>query len=157
MSYSGTQVYFPPSTSFDAIGTALTTRFPLATRTASGSQVVLSFGGVKVVRVAHEAYDYVAEEAQWLGTNAAPDIRDALARATHRVVITPDDPAADPDDLYNELLSVFEALYAMPDAVGADPFDGSLHRAPAKDAVSTKQRAAKKSAKPAAKKPAAKK
>lgn len=127
MSYTGTQVYFPASTSADVVRAVLATRFADAKLTGPDSGLRLAFDDTKVIRVSRDDSSDVREEAQWHGAKAEPVIRDALARATQRYVIVPDDPRVDPDDVYNELLLVFEVLRGMPGAVGSDPFDGALY------------------------------
>ena len=163
MSYSGTQVYFPRSTSLGAIRDVLASRFPEAKLTANGGNFTLAFDGVKVIRVTQDAASHVPDEAKWHGEKATDDAtRAALHRAAYRVEIVPADPRADFDDMYNELLFVFEVLRDMPDAVGADPFDGALYHnaanatAASKPASKSKPKAkakakAKTKAKPSAK------
>ena len=132
MSYTGTQVYYPPSTTLDMIRDVLASRFPEALLSPRGDGLTLAFDARKVVFVSRDAADHVPEEARWLGERADAVTRSALEAATYRVEIFPKDPSADPDDMYDELLGVFEALHAMEGAVGADPFDGALYHEGAK-------------------------
>jgi hypothetical protein len=159
MSYTGTMVYYPATTTFDAIRDTLARRFESAKLKASLEDITLAFGESKVIRIVRDVASHVPEEARWHGERAEPGPRAALDRAAYRVQIAPADPAADPDDMYNELLFTFEVLRDMTDAVGIDPFDGAVYfNAPAK--VATKQVATKKAAtnkKAAAKKKATKK
>jgi hypothetical protein len=155
VSYTGTQVYFPPSTSFDAVRDTLAKRVRSATLSASGGIIRLAFGGTKLIRIARNDASHIPDEAKWHASKATDtSTRAALERASHRYEIEPADPRADPDDMYNELLSVFEVLHEMPDAIGADPFDGALYHNAAN--ASTTSESGKRSVKPPARKAASK-
>lgn len=132
VSYTGTQVYYPPSTTLDMIRDVLMSRFPEATLSVGRGGLTIAFGATQVIDISLDAAEHVPEEARWLGESADAVTRRALDEATYRVEIFPKDPSADPDDMYDELLGVFEALHGMPGAVGADPFDGALYRNGAK-------------------------
>jgi hypothetical protein len=140
-------VYYPATTTFDAIRDTLARRFESAKLKASPEDITLAFDESKIIRVVRDAASHVSEEAKWHGERAEPAPRAALERAAYRVEIAPADPAADPDDMYNELLFTFEVLRDMTDAVGIDPFDGAIYfNAPAK--VAPKKKAAAKKAAP---------
>jgi hypothetical protein len=145
MSYTGTMVYYPATTTFDAIRDTLARKFESAKLKASPEDITLAFDKRKIIRVVRDAASHVPEEAKWHSKRAEPAPRAALERATYRVEIAPADPAADPDDMYNELLFTFEVLRDMSDAVGIDPFDGAVYfNAPVK--VRKKNAAPKKKA-----------
>jgi hypothetical protein len=153
VSYTGTQVYFPAGTNFAAVRDALATSFPSVT--ATPGQILVEVSDTKQIRVSHDTASHVPEEAKELAGRAESSIAAVLANATHRFEITPADPAADPDDVYNELLLVFETLRALPNAIGLDPFDGQLYLdAPTSSSPSpTAKAAAKRPTKAVAKRP----
>jgi hypothetical protein len=145
MSYTATMVYYPATTTFDAIRDTLARKFESAKLKASPEDITLAFDERKIIRVVRDAASHVPEEAKWHGKRAEPAPRAALERATYRVEIAPADPAADPDDMYNELLFTFEVLRDMTDAVGIDPFDGAVYfNAPVKVVTKPKKKAAKR-------------
>lgn len=128
MSYTGSSVYFPPTMSLGSLVEALSAAMPKSKVTALDAQIdVATEKGV--VSVVVDRAPHVSLEARELAElqQTPQQASLALRECTWRVEIVPASPRTDPDDVYNELLGVFEALCEHPGAVGHDPFDGAFH------------------------------
>ncbi len=127
MSYTGTQVYLPPERTPGSVASWIASKLPGArVLTAPGSAIRVQLQGADV-RVALDNAETVRVEAKELAERAPANTRAALRRATWRLEVVPSNPRVDPDDVYNQLLVVFEAVREIPNGVGLDPFDGTFY------------------------------
>jgi hypothetical protein len=123
MSYSGTHVYLRAGESLATVIGWLAKRLPAARVTDSG---IVSLDGAEI-SLHLDTHPCVREEVVEMAERAPAEVRPLLLQTTQRIVIEPTSRKIDPDDIYNELLRLFEVLRDMPDAVGMDPFDGAFY------------------------------
>ena len=126
MSYSGCLVYLPPDEDLATLAEWLGEKLTSAKTKVAAGAIEIVFSNGAGIRLALDQHPCVAEEAKELIARAPAAAKEALRASNQRLEIVPSDPRTDPDDVYNELLFVFEALQARPGCVGLDPFDGSV-------------------------------
>jgi hypothetical protein len=144
MSYTGTQVYVPAESTTKSVSAWLGAKLSGAKLATSERYIDVTLRGAEI-RLELDASPWVRQEAKELAAGAPKNVGNALRKTTQRFVIMPKDPGTEPDDVYNELLTVFEVLRTIPTGVGVDPFDGALYFDEGAPSSSAKKRIATKS------------
>lgn len=127
MSYSPSLVYLPSALQLDDVVAHLEAKcHPDMVSATSGGRIHLELDGAALLLFVDED-PVVVVEATELAETVPTQCASMLRASTKRIEIGLADPRVDPDDIYNQLLLVFDVLCALPGAVGLDPYDGEVY------------------------------